>query len=1141
MSKPRQDKPGPRGAGHPSREEILRQYEFLLDISDTYLSMIGRDYTYLITNEAFCKAHNLNKQEVVGNTPLRIWGQETFQKIIKPYLDESFRSKEIRYTRWFEVPGKGRRFFEVIFRPHMDEHGEVDFVLVSSRDMTELENARLQLQRQEEDLDLVNTVNRMYSEGVEVSEITTVIVRKLTRLFNAFSANIFLADELSNGLRPLHFFLPRHLVKERGIDVKMDVFSKGFGKKSYFRYVLQRKKVVHITDPQRILRVIEELTDDPKTRRLLFDLLKKHSVSAMLVVPLVKDNESIGVLGIARKDPFSVEEIGRITRLGYQFIVVLKRKREEQHMKEQSEKIRLLFETSDDAIFLIRNTEILDCNPAAVRMFEAGSRKRLIGESSLRLFPVRQTGESFSKEDALRYYMRVINGERMTLEFLHTTFKGKEFFGQVKLNRLMIGKEYYIQAVVRNIDKEKRTRIKLEENERSLEEAQRIAHLGDWSWNLVSNQVRWSDEFFRIMGYHPRKDKPSIRLLTHRIHPDDRRRVLRKIAGAVHECRKKCTDQFRLLMPDGTIKHINSGGVLEYHDDKPFRWHGTIHDITSFKEVEKKILFQSHELSLINRLNLELNKGTSLEKITNIFDGLIKELYPIDHMLVYLKEPFEEEFHLTFSTIPEEKKKILQKYNALDQFMHVPAAHFGSLKGLLDQQESVILIDNKEKLRICLHSIFNDEEKLDKAVFLFDKIGMNSLIIYPIMEGERLLGFINLNSAEVLDREVVHNLSGILEQVVMVFLKKISENEMQRLYNAIEQLGEVLVVSDRGGRILYINRAVQEILGYNREELQGQYLNVLRHPEEDPAFYENIWKNVLHGKHWVGVHRLKRRDGVTVKTRTNITPIMDEHDRILYFVTIMRDVTKELALEHYLQRTHKLEMMGRFAGGLAHDFNNMLATVMGYVEMVMDETDRGSQTYRYLEKAKSSGMKASEVIRQLLTFNRGMEPEKEKFVMAALLKEVILLMKPQISRNVKVKIEDRTGGMQILADRSQMRQVFLNLITNAAYAVREKEDGSIHVVLDVVETGSPDTRKYPELSEGRWLRVRTIDNGEGIPAGMVDKVFDPFFTTKPVGKGSGMGLSVVHGIVRSHNGVVHLESTPGEGTVFTVFLPAEEE
>jgi PAS domain S-box-containing protein len=1138
MSVSRQDKPDQHKTGKPSREEILRQYEFLLDISDTYLSLIDRDYTYMITNEAFCRAHNLDKEDVIGNTPMRIWGKETFHKIIKPYLDESFCSKEIRYTRWFEVPGKGKRFFEVIFRPHLNDQGEVDFVLVSSSDQTEQENTRLQLERQKEDMELVNIVNRMYSEGKDVSEITTVIVQRITKLFHAFSTNIFLTDDLSSGLRPLNFFLPENLREEIGHDINKNIFSKGFGQRSYFKYVLRRKKVVRINSPQRIRRIINELADDQEARDLLLDLIKKHSVSSMLVIPLLKDDESIGVLGIARKEPFDEEEVNRIMKLGYQFIVVLKRKREEQRMREQSEKIRLLFETSDDAIFLLRNNEILDCNPAAVRMFEAGSRSRLIGENPLRLFPVQQKDGDFSEEDAIRYYMRVMNGERVTLEFLHITLKGKEFFGQVKLNRLMIGKEYYIQAVVRDIDKEKRTRLMLEENERSLEEAQRIAHLGDWSWNLATNHVRWSDEFFRIFGYHPGKHKPSIRLFARRIHPDDRKRVLKKISGAISDCRKKCVDQFRLQMPDGSVKFISSSGVLEYMNGQPNKWHGTIHDITSLKEVEKILLYQSHELSLINRLNLELNKGTSLGKITHIFDKLIKELYPFSHILVYLRDPFEEEFHLAYSTLGDKQRKYLSKYVELEPFYHFPADRFQQLIRRSGKSEPMLLISGEQKLEEGIRFLLPDKDLEGKAVLLFRKGKLRSLIIYPIMEGDKMLGFISLNSEEVVEEGVLPNLSGILDQVVMVFLKKISENEMQRLYNAIEQLGEVLVVSDRRGRILYINRAVQEMLGYRREELLGQYLNVLRHPEEDPVFYENIWKNVLQGKHWVGVHRLKRRDGVTVKTRTNITPIMDEHDQILYFVTIMRDVTKELALEHYLQRTHKLEMMGRFAGGLAHDFNNMLATVMGYVEMVMDETDKRSRTYRYLDKARISGKKAGEVIRQLLTFNRGVEPEKEKVDMTGVLKETIMLIKPQISRHVKVEVEDLTGGVQILADRAQIRQVFLNLITNAAYAVREKENGSIRVVLDVVETGSADTRKYPELNEGRWLRVRTIDNGEGIPPDMVDKVFDPFFTTKPVGKGSGMGLSVVHGIVRNHNGVVHLESTPGEGTVFTVFLPA---
>ena len=1139
MSDAKRDMPGPRGAVHPSRDEILNQYEFLLDISDTYLSMIGRDYTYLITNEAFCKAHNLKKQDVVGNTPMRIWGQETFDKIIKPYLDESFRSKEIRYTRWFDVPGKGARFFEVTFRPHVNNEGEVDFVLVSSRDLTGQEKARLQLQHQKEDLELVNTVNRLYSEGREGKEITTAIVQRITGLFHAFAANIFLTDDLTKDLRSLDFFLPGELTGEEEMNFRKNIFNKGFGKESYFRYVLQRKKVVHITNKNRIRSVLNELTIDRKLRDSLTGLVEKHSINAMLVVPLVKDNESIGVLGIARKHPFSKEEIDRITRLGYQIIVVLKRKKEEQHMQEQSEKIRLLFETSDDAIFLIREGVIIDCNPAAVRMFKAGSKKKLIGSVPTDFFPEKQDKKLFPFDDAKEMYERVMKGEVITHEWLHRTFKGDEFYGQVKLNKLEIKGTYYIQAVVRNIDREKRTRLRLEENERSLEEAQRISHLGDWSWTIPDDRVRWSDEFFRILGYHPRKDKSSMRLLLQRVHPDERRRVMRKISGAIRECRKKCTDQFRLLMPDGSVKYINSSGVLEYVDGQPYKWHGTIHDITSFKEVEKKLLYQSHELAMINRLNLELNKGTSLEKITHIFDKLIKELYPINHLLVFLREPFEDQFHLAYSTLPDKQRNYLRQFADLDIFYHFPADRFHQLIKKLSKDTPIAMINGEEQLLSSMEYLFPGTGYREKALLIFRKGNIRSIIVYPIREGDKMLGYISLNSEQELEEGILANLSGILDQVVMVFLKKISENEMHRLYNAIERLGEVLIVSDREGRILYINRAIQELLGYERDELPGKNLDALRHPEEDPAFCDNVWNTVLQGRTWVGMHRLMRKDGETVKTRTNITPILDDQGNILYFVTILRDITKELALEHYLQRTHKLEMMGRFAGGLAHDFNNMLATVMGYVEMVMDETEKDSHIYQYLEKAKTSGMKAGEVIRQLLTFNRGVEPEMEPTDMAALVREIIVLLKPQIPKHVSVGVEDHTGGVKVLADPSQMRQVFLNLISNAVYAVQDNSKGQVQVVIERVEASRGSAGTFPELREGRWLCVRVKDNGVGIPPEAADKVFDPFFTTKPVGQGSGMGLSVVHGIVQNHNGVIHLESTPGKGTVFSVFLPVK--
>ncbi|GEM_PF-3967774 len=1243
-----------------SREEILRQYEFLLNISDAYLSMIGRDYTYLITNDAFCKAIDVDKREVVGRTPMRVWGRDTFLRIIKPYLDRSFRKQEIRYTRWFEVPGQGERFFEVTFRPHLDPQGEVDFVLVSSRDLTEQEHTRRKLQRREEDMDLLNMVNRLYSEGRSLEQITTAILRRMIAMFDGFAANIFLIDELKRGLLPPRFLFPPEMSDAEG---KEDLFSEEIRDTSFFEEVMRKGEVVHLHSVEKIAGVVDQLIGESSRKQQLLELIRQKGIASMLVMPLTRGREYIGVMVISRDRPFDGEEEERIRHLGEQMIVVLKRKQEEQKMAEQSERIRLLFETSDDAIFLMAKEGVVDCNPAAVRIFEAEKKEVLLDiDPFMLLAPAQAVGEK-TPLFARKVFERVMRGELVVLETLHRTFKGKEFYAQVKLNRLNIKGITYIQAVVRDIDQEKRTRILLEENEKSLREAQRIAHLGDWYWEISTGKVRWSKEFYRILEYDEKRHIPSLLLLIRRIHPDDRSRVLDKIAQARKECRR-CTDQFRLLMPDGRIKYINSSGELETMDGRPIKWHGTIHDITPLKQVEaalresearfrtifhegffamsvlspegrieevnrafgrlmgyserylrgrslmqlvtagtapeiqemlerlfrgdiqffsgeityrrkgggrviaqtgfsvlrgekegadrivatlmditarkeaeSRILQQAHELSLINRLNLELNKGTSLKEIIRIFDALIKEQYPIDHVLVYLKEPFESNFHLAFSTLPDEKRKALSRYTDLSLFQTIPVARYRELLGKIRARDEILLINKEKELDLCMNLFFSDGERARDTAYL-RKVGkINTFIIYPVVQGDKIIGFINLNSEKVLDRRIMRDLSGILGQAVMVFLKKIGERELGRLYNAIERLSEVLIISDSHGRILYINRAIQDLLGFEKDHLIGAYLYEFRHPDEDPSFYDKIWKTVNEGKIWVGVHRLLRKDGETVRTRTNITPIRDNRGRVRYFVTILRDITKELAMEHYLQRSQKLEMMGRFAGGLAHDFNNMLATVMGYVEMVMDEVEKGSLAHRYLVRAKESGLKAREVIQQLLTFNKGVEPEKEKVHIPTIVKESLSLMGPQMPSQVKVTIIDRSGGMKVEADPVQLRQVFLNLLSNAADAVKKRPEGEIRVITDMVEVTRENISEYPELKEGKWLRVRTQDNGEGIPGHLADRVFDPFFTTKPVGKGSGMGLSVVHGIVENHQGIVRLRSEEGKGTEITIFLP----
>jgi len=412
------------------------------------------------------------------------------------------------------------------------------------------------------------------------------------------------------------------------------------------------------------------------------------------------------------------------------------------------------------------------------------------------------------------------------------------------------------------------------------------------------------------------------------------------------------------------------------------------------------------------------------------------------------------------------------------------------------------------------------------------------VISYPIVKEKTLFGAILLFSNNVLENDILADISRLMEQTNMIILKKMNEDENQLLYTAIEHMNEVLIISDKTGKILYVNEAFVKTTGRERKEVIGINIKSLRNPDVDVSVYQKIWDTVLTGKVWTGLLPVRNKNDEVIPARYHISPIKNKQDEVMHFVTVIRDVSQELALERYMQRSQKLEMIGRFAGGLAHDFNNILATMMGYNDMVMEEADKRSREYRYLKKIKTSGMKAQEIIQQLLTFNRGVELNKEKINPVKILQESLDLLAPQIPKKITVDFEQDHKVPNILADPVQLRQVFLNLVSNAVYALENKEnDERLKIKIKSVLADQKLRQKVPDLIPGRYLQILFQDNGMGMEKDVLDKIFEPFFTTKPVGKGSGMGLSVVHGIIKNHDGAVHIESQPGMGTSFWVYLP----
>jgi nitrogen-specific signal transduction histidine kinase len=255
---------------------------------------------------------------------------------------------------------------------------------------------------------------------------------------------------------------------------------------------------------------------------------------------------------------------------------------------------------------------------------------------------------------------------------------------------------------------------------------------------------------------------------------------------------------------------------------------------------------------------------------------------------------------------------------------------------------------------------------------------------------------------------------------------------------------------------------------------------------------------------------------------------------------LKKEQKKSLELEEQLMAARKMESIGRLTGGIAHDFNNILGVIIGSAELVLGKLSRSDEIYADIESIQFAGNKASEIVNQLLSFSRNTRMDLKPVRLAGLLEDLMRLIKSTTPATIKIETKFQDTNSVIMADQVQLNQVFLKLCLNAAQSM-ENRDGEIRLSCEAVDINDENTDRYPELKPGAHIRMSVADDGPGIDPDILDKIFDPYFTTKEFGKGSGIGLSVVHGIVKSHLGTVRATSQKGEGARFDLLFPVVEQ
>ncbi len=369
--------------------------------------------------------------------------------------------------------------------------------------------------------------------------------------------------------------------------------------------------------------------------------------------------------------------------------------------------------------------------------------------------------------------------------------------------------------------------------------------------------------------------------------------------------------------------------------------------------------------------------------------------------------------------------------------------------------------------------------------------------------------------------------------------RKQAEEKRMQLTTAIEQADETIVITDKQGGIIYTNPAFEHITGFTPEETIGQNINIVKSDKNDTSFYEKIWDTISMGQRWKGYLKNKKKDGTLYDNAATISPIKDSQGEITTFVNIGRDVTHEIKREEQLRQSQKMDSIGTLAGGIAHDFNNLLSAIIGFTELSIDEVEDRPSTHESLKYVLEAADRAKDLVGQIRTFSRSKTLNRVQIKTTPIVKEVCKFIRSSLPTTIEIRQQLTAKNDWIMSDPTQFQQILMNLCTNAGHAMMET-GGVLEILLEETVLNEDIPLSYPDLKPGAFLKLSVKDTGYGISKENLERIFEPYFTTKELGEGTGLGLAVVHGIVKDYGGDINVYSEIGKGTVFHVLLPLIE-
>lgn len=470
---------------------------------------------------------------------------------------------------------------------------------------------------------------------------------------------------------------------------------------------------------------------------------------------------------------------------------------------------------------------------------------------------------------------------------------------------------------------------------------------------------------------------------------------------------------------------------------------------------------------------------------------------------------------------------------------------FGYTQGELIGQRVEMLVPSAQRGQHHLHrERFGEHPQTRRMGAAMDLKGLRKdgsefpveISLSPVGTGE---GMVVLSAIrDISDRKrIEEELRRVQEELAASKDRQLLESQ-SRMALIVDSSQDAIIGKDLNGTITHWNKGAEDIYGYPSDEVIGKSISILA-PHDRPDEISAILEKVRKGERVEYFETVRvRKDGQRVSVSISVSPIRDASGQIVGASAIARDVTSQKRAEDLLRQAQKMEAVGRLAGGVAHDFNNILGIVTACCELLRSrvELNGGSQ---YVDNIQEAAKRGASLTRQLLAFSRRQVSAQPRLLdLNELLKEVIKLLRPLMGDDVQITVRQGTDTAVVESDPSQLDQIMLNIAVNARDAM--PKGGRLILETSIQEFDTALAEQHPPMKAGRYVLLAISDNGCGMDSDTISKIFDPFFTTKEIGKGTGLGLATVYGIVKQNGGHIWVYSELNRGTTFKVYLPAAD-